>query len=291
MSMAPDSGSGLSSSSLTGIGGLVAGGAGLAAILGEGESPLPSEFSTLTNNQVPALTSEASTLQGEGQQFYGQGSQALQQAQEGILTQPQQAQLQQFQQGLTNTADQTYASMGRNANQDTSFISTSADIDAKVNAMAQQQIQSTIALGLGETSAGNQYSSTALGFQSAADQALISAGTAQVQLDTNYSQALTSAFTAIGGMAAKALPAVSDIRVKTDIRQVAKLRSGIGVYSFRFRWDWTPYVGVIAQEVEKIVPEAVSCGDDGLLRVDYDHIEAPFMTLVDWKNAHQPANG
>ena len=70
-------------------------------------------------------------------------------AQQGQLTGPQQAQLNLYRQGLQNQAQQTYASMGRNINQDTSGISTQAHIDEQVNAMSQQQIQSTIALGLG----------------------------------------------------------------------------------------------------------------------------------------------
>jgi hypothetical protein len=88
--------------------------------------------------------------------------------------------------------------MGRNINQDTSGISTQANIDTQVNAMAQQDIQSTIALGLGETSAGNAYESTSLGFENAANTALIAAGNAQIQTDKDYSSALSGTFGAIG---------------------------------------------------------------------------------------------
>ena len=90
--------------------------------------------------------------------------------------------------------------MGRNANQDTSFISTKADIDTKVNAMAQSQIQSTIQLGLGELSSASGFDSAALGFESEANNILLEAGKEQVQLDTNYSNALTNAFKAVGSL-------------------------------------------------------------------------------------------
>ena len=183
-----------------GLGSLAAGGAGLAGLFSMGETAPPWEFDQVASN-AGTLESESGTLFGEGQQFTNQGAQALQMAQNGQLTAPQQAQLQQYSQGLNNTADQTYASMGRNINQDTSGISTKANIDSQVNAMAQQQIQSTIALGLGETSAGSNFSSTALGYENAANQALIQAGNAQIQSDQAYSTALSGVFSALGGIA------------------------------------------------------------------------------------------
>jgi hypothetical protein len=211
-STAGASSSGPSSSSLLSLGALGVGAAGLGTILGEGESPLPPEFSQLTTSNVPWLESGASTLFNEGQTFTNQGAAALSMAQNGILTGPQQAQLEQYKEGLTNTADQTYASMGRNINQDTSGISTQADIDAKVNAMSQQQIQTTIALGLGETSAGSSLTGQGLAYESAANNALIAAGQAQLQQDKDYSTALTGAFSSIAtilGGAAKLAPALA----------------------------------------------------------------------------------
>ena len=200
---------GMSSGSLLGLGSLAIGGAGLGAILGMGESPLPPEFSQLTSTQVPQLESMGSTTFGEGQSFLNQGESALNMAQQGQLTPEQQAQLQVYRSGLQNTAAQTYYNEGRAPSSDTSFISTQADIDTKVNAMAQSQIQSTIALGLGETQTGSSLTGQSLGFESAADQALIAAGSAQMQNDNQYRQSLTSAFTTIGtlfGSVAKVAP-------------------------------------------------------------------------------------
>ena len=189
---------------MLGLGALGVGAAGFGAILGQGESPLPGEFNQLLGT-VPGLQSQGSQLFGQGQSYLGQGQQALAMGQAGQLTGPQQAQLNLYRQGLGNQAAQTYASMGRNINQDTSGISTQAHIDEQVNAMAQQQIQSTIALGLGETQTGMGLSGQALGFESAANQALIEAGNAQLKQDQAYSSALTGAFAAIGQIAGPAL--------------------------------------------------------------------------------------
>jgi hypothetical protein len=186
--------------SLGSVGTAAAGGAGLAGILSLGETAPPWEFGQVASNAA-TLEGESGTLFGEGQNFTNSGAAALTMAQNGQLTQPQQAQLQLYQQGLQNQAAQTYASMGRNISEDTSGISTQANIDTQVNAMAQQQIQSTIALGLGETSAGSNFTGQALGYESAANQALIAAGNAQVQADQAYSSALSGVFSALGTIA------------------------------------------------------------------------------------------
>lgn len=76
----------------------------------------------------------------------------------------------------------------------------------------------------------------------------------------------------------------SDIRLKTNIKQVGKLNNGIKLYT----WNWTEEAkgivgdqveyGVIAQEVMEVVPEAVIEDNDGYLRVSYetlyDHAES-----------------
>lgn len=282
--LSTDGSSGLSSSSLLGLGGLALGGAGLGAILAAGPAPLPSEFGTVTGTEVPWLQSAGQYAENLGQEYAGAGAQALQMAQAGQLTPEQQAQLSKYASGEQNQAIQTYANMGRNFNQDTSAISTQGEIDTNVNAMAQQQIQTTIALGLGEVSAGSTFMGQGATDIGAATNALITAGNAQIQLDTNYSNALTSVFTAIGsiaGAAAKvAIP--SDAALKTDIHPIGILPNGVELVSFRFRWHWQPFVGVVAQQVQKIFPEAVLVGDHGYLCVDYKKIGAPFVTLQTW---------
>jgi Chaperone of endosialidase len=75
----------------------------------------------------------------------------------------------------------------------------------------------------------------------------------------------------------------SDIRLKEEIVPLGRLGNGIGLYRFRYRGnDRTAYVGVMAQEVQTIVPNAVSRGRDGYLRVDYDKLGLEFVTWHEW---------
>jgi len=150
MSLAPASGSALGSSlfsSPLGIGAGI-GALGVGALLAEGPGSVPSQFGQLTNN-VPFLQGTAQTDIGQGQQLVGQGTQALQMAQNGQLTAPQAAQLQQYQSGLTNQSEQMYYSMGMDPGKSTGFVTQTANVDSQVNAMAQQDIQSTIQIGFG----------------------------------------------------------------------------------------------------------------------------------------------
>ncbi len=61
----------------------------------------------------------------------------------------------------------------------------------------------------------------------------------------------------------------SDIRLKTDITPIGRLASGLPLYRFRYIGDDQVHVGVMAQEVRKVDPAAVTIGADGFLRVDY----------------------
>jgi Chaperone of endosialidase len=62
----------------------------------------------------------------------------------------------------------------------------------------------------------------------------------------------------------------SDARVKDDIEQVGMLFDGLPVYSFRYKGDITPRIGLMAQDVEKVAPGAVSeFGNTGIKMVDY----------------------
>lgn len=195
----------MSSSSMMGAGALGIGALGLGAMLAKGPGQLPPQFGQL-QGQVPGMQAEAGTLQRQGGALVTQGTDALAMAQRGELTPEQQAQLKVYSGGLTNQTRQQYANMGRNPDQDTSFLSASADIDAHVNAMAQQQIQTTIQLGLGEISGGNALIGQGLGFENAANNILLQAGEAQMKQDQAYSSNLMSAFTSIGSMFAKAAP-------------------------------------------------------------------------------------
>jgi hypothetical protein len=76
----------------------------------------------------------------------------------------------------------------------------------------------------------------------------------------------------------------SDIRLKRDILQLARLENGLRLYRFRYRWCDKLYVGVMAHEVEMIDPEAVSADDDGFLRVNYQRLGLWLRDYEDWLN-------
>jgi Protein of unknown function (DUF3300)/Chaperone of endosialidase len=59
----------------------------------------------------------------------------------------------------------------------------------------------------------------------------------------------------------------SDIRLKHDVTLLAYLDNGLGFYRFSYNGSDKPYVGVMAQEVQHVMPEAVVRGPDGYLRL------------------------
>lgn len=61
----------------------------------------------------------------------------------------------------------------------------------------------------------------------------------------------------------------SDIRAKRDVRKLSTLEDGLGVYSYRYLWDDTPRIGVMAQEVAAIRPWALGPIQDGYMTVNY----------------------
>lgn len=71
---------------------------------------------------------------------------------------------------------------------------------------------------------------------------------------------------------AQAVGALSDKRVKKDIQQIGHTSKGFPLYLFRYNWDQaneSPRIGVMAQDVEKVMPEAVITRDDGIKTVNY----------------------
>jgi polysaccharide export outer membrane protein len=82
---------------------------------------------------------------------------------------------------------------------------------------------------------------------------------------------------------------VSDVRLKRDITKLTELDNGLSLYRYRYLWSDTFYVGVMAQEVAQLVPDAVVHGSDGYLRVNYARLGLQFMTWDEWLAAHKRA--
>lgn len=74
----------------------------------------------------------------------------------------------------------------------------------------------------------------------------------------------------------------SDIALKHDIVLLGYLANGLGYYRFSYIGSDKAYVGVMAQEVEQVMPDAVTRGSDGYLRVQYDQLGLTFRTYRDW---------
>ena len=68
----------------------------------------------------------------------------------------------------------------------------------------------------------------------------------------------------------------SDRRLKENIKKIGESISGLGIYKFNYIGQAKEYIGAMADEVIKIVPEAAVLGDDGFYRVNYDLIDVTF---------------
>lgn len=75
----------------------------------------------------------------------------------------------------------------------------------------------------------------------------------------------------------------SDMLLKDHVVLLGRLGSGLGFYRFEYTGSDTTYVGVIAQEVQGVAPQAVSRGADGYLRVNYELLGLRFQTFQQWQ--------
>ena len=63
----------------------------------------------------------------------------------------------------------------------------------------------------------------------------------------------------------------SDIRLKKNIQRISTRPDGLGVYEFEYTWGGGRQIGLMAQEVLGIYPDAVG-QSDGYLTVDYSKV-------------------
>jgi Protein of unknown function (DUF3300)/Chaperone of endosialidase len=74
----------------------------------------------------------------------------------------------------------------------------------------------------------------------------------------------------------------SDINSKHDIALIGRLDNGLGFYRYSYNGSDKSYVGVMAQEVQTVMPGAVVRGRDGYLRVFYEKLGLKFETYEHW---------
>lgn len=79
----------------------------------------------------------------------------------------------------------------------------------------------------------------------------------------NYQNKMNAYNTKMGGLFGLAgtgaqIAMMSDVRLKTDINRVGELDNGLPVYSYRYKSGGPIHIGVMAQDVEKVNPGAVT---------------------------------
>ena len=76
------------------------------------------------------------------------------------------------------------------------------------------------------------------------------------------------------GIGAAGMMAASDRRLKENIERVGRLANGLAVYAYNYIWDSVPRLGVMSDEVRKVMPEAVRVHPSGYDMVDYSEVLA-----------------
>ena len=93
------------------------------------------------------------------------------------------------------------------------------------------------------------------------------------QKSQNYQTQLSGLYglgsAALGGWARSGFATPSDMRVKQNIRQVGALENGLPVYAFQYVWGGPTIIGLMAQDVEQVNPDAV-VEIGGIKHVNYD---------------------
>jgi len=91
----------------------------------------------------------------------------------------------------------------------------------------------------------------------------------QAQLQRQYDSDQATRLLNTAKTAASIASMMSDVRFKENLKKVGKLDNGLDVYLFNYKNDKTPRIGLIAQEVRQVKPEAVTEDKSGFLYVNY----------------------
>jgi len=102
------------------------------------------------------------------------------------------------------------------------------------------------------------------------------------KVTTNTAQTISGAKTFSAAVKGLSFTATSDKRLKDNIKEVSFDLSSLKTYSYSFKEDKEKmhYVGLIAQEVEPIIPDAIRKDDKGYLSLDYNAIVAALVGEV-----------
>lgn len=233
------------------------------------------------NNAIAAGQTEQNTLFGQqvqqgnfansaaGQEYaQNQGSAAFNNAAAG-----QQYGQNQGQAAFQNTAQQQQYGQDLSSAQ---FANQTAQQNFQNQAYAQQQPinEFTALMGNGQVQMPGGYN----GSQTSVAPTDVTGAYAlqQQQLNSNYQSQMANYQSGLSGLfslGSAGMMAFSDVRLKRDILKLWTRPDGINVYRFRYVGAPQWQVGVMAQEVQKIRPDAVN-DDHGILSVDYGRLAA-----------------
>ena len=78
---------------------------------------------------------------------------------------------------------------------------------------------------------------------------------------------------------------ISDVRLKRDVAHIATLASGIRLYAFRYLWDETLRIGVMAQDLldDESTRDAVVLRPSGYYAVNYAALGLRMATADEWR--------
>lgn len=122
----------------------------------------------------------------------------------------------------------------------------------------------------GQTAAGPDY----LGATQSGYNAQLGAANAQNAANNQFTGGLMN----LGGTLGAAY-LLSDIRTKENIKPIGWLPNGLPVYEYEYKPEWKDeaghgkFIGVMAQEVEMVQPEAVITREDGYKMVNYGALQ------------------
>jgi hypothetical protein len=86
-----------------------------------------------------------------------------------------------------------------------------------------------------------------------------------------------------GGSGGRSLRSCSDIRLKKDIKPLTSALSTLGKLqgkSYRWKDNNEPDIGLIAQELEKVIPELVKTDNKGYKSIVYQKLTAVLIEAV-----------
>jgi len=240
-----------------------------------------------------ALAGNAQALQGYGQA----GSQAMQGAGLGLQGAQQAGNLgiagaqaglagigaQQAGYNLANTAGSNLASIG---GQQLTAQQGIAQAQMQAGTAQQQQQQNIINQAIQNYATAQQYPEQQLSFMNS-----MLRGLPTQQMTTQGYQAAPSSLSQVTGLGLAGLGAYqafggasgasgSDINLKENVIQLWKAPNGLNVYEFEYKPEFKEhplcghgkFIGYMAQEVEKVMPEAVIVMDNGYKAVNYDMV-------------------